>query len=101
MASGFLRFLNTTLGEPSATDFVFFYDITDTATNITTSGQNVQGTMIGSYVIEDAVDAAGVALTGTDLPTVNASGVITLPASFASMAKTLRSAKHPCFAPNR
>ncbi len=80
MASGFLRFSNTTPGEPSATDFVFFYDIDDAATNITTSGTGVQGTTAGNYVIEDAVDAAGDALTGADLPTVNSSGLITLPA---------------------
>ncbi len=69
---------------PSSTDFVFFYDITDTAMNITTSGTGVQGTAAGTYLIEDAVDADGDALTGTDLPTVAPSGVITLPASFAS-----------------
>ncbi len=84
MASGFLRFSNTTLGTPSATDFLFFYDIDDTAMDITTSGAGVQGTTAGNYIIENAVDAADTALTGTDLPTVNASGVITLPASFAS-----------------
>ncbi len=84
MASGFLRFSNTIIGEPSATDPVFFYDIDDAAMDITTSGTEVQGTTAGSYAIEDAVDADGDALTGTDLPTVNASGVITLPASFAS-----------------
>ncbi len=75
MASG-LRFSNTTLGRPSATDFVFFYDIDDAATSITTSGQSVQGTTANGYEIQDAVDAAGNALTGTDLPTVTSAGVI-------------------------
>ncbi len=74
MASGFLRFSNTTLGEPSATDPVFFYDIDDAAMSITTSGQNVQGTTAGNYVIEDAVDASGVALATP--PTVTNAGVI-------------------------
>ena len=84
MASGFLQFSNTTIGTPSATDLVFFYDITDTATSITTSGTGVQGTTANGYQIQDAIDASGVALTGTDLPTVNnTSGEITLPASFA------------------
>ncbi len=70
MASGFLRFSSTILGEPSATDFVFFYDINDAAMDITTSGTGVQGTAAGSYVIEDA--------NGNDLtaPTVTNAGVI-------------------------
>ncbi len=70
MASGFLRFSNTTLGEPSSTDFVFFYDIENAATSITTSGHSVQGTTAGSYAIEDA---GGNALTA---PTVTNAGVI-------------------------
>ncbi len=70
MASGFLRFSNTTLGRPSASDFVFFYDIVDAAMDITTSGTGVQGTAAGSYVIEDA---NGNALTA---PTVTNAGVI-------------------------
>ncbi len=74
MASGFLRFSNTTIGELSEDDFVFFYDIDDPAMDITTSGQNVQGTTAGNYVIEDAVDASGVALATP--PTVTNAGVI-------------------------
>ncbi len=74
MASGFLRFSNTILGTPSATDFVFFYDIDDAAMDITTSGTGVQGTAAGSYVIEDAIDASGVALATP--PTVTNAGVI-------------------------
>ncbi len=74
MASGFLRFSNTTLGTPSGTDPVFFYDITDTATSITTSGTGVQDTTAGNYVIEDAMDASGVALATP--PTVTNAGVI-------------------------
>ncbi len=70
MASGFLRFSNTTLGRPSASDFVFFYDIGDAAMDITTSGTGVQGTAAGSYVIEDT---NGNALS---LPTVTNAGVI-------------------------
>ncbi len=70
MASGFLRFSNTILGEPSSTDPVFFYDIGDAAMDITTSGQNVQGTTANGYEIQDA---DGNALAS---PAVNASGVI-------------------------
>ncbi len=70
MASGFLRFSNTIPGEPSSTDFVFFYDITDTAMDITTSDTGVQGTAAGTYLIEDA---AGNVLTA---PTVTNAGVI-------------------------
>ncbi len=54
MASGFLRFSNTALGRPSASDFVFFYDIDDPAMDITTSGTGVQGTTANGYQIQDA-----------------------------------------------
>ncbi len=70
MASGFLRFSNTILGEPSSTDPVFFYDIDDPAMDITTSGTEVQGTTANGYQIQDA---DGNALAS---PAVNASGVI-------------------------
>ncbi len=74
MASGFLQFSNTTLGRPSTTDPVFFYDITDTAMDITTSGTVVQGTAANVYEIQDAVDASGDALATP--PTVTNAGVI-------------------------
>ncbi len=70
MASGFLRFSNTALGTPSASDFVFFYDIDDPAMNIDTSGTGVQGTTANNYQIQDA---DGNALAS---PSVTNAGVI-------------------------
>ena len=70
MASGFLRFSNTIPGRPSASDPVFFYDITNTAMSITTSGTGVQGTTANNYQIQDA---DGNALTS---PSVTNAGVI-------------------------
>ncbi len=74
MASDLLRFSNTSIGKPSSTDPVFFYDIIDTTMDITISGIGVQGTTAGNYAIEDAVDAVGDALATP--PTVTNAGVI-------------------------
>ena len=70
MASGFLRFSNTALGRPSASDFVFFYAITNPSMNIDTSSTGVQGTTANNYQIQDA---DGMPLAS---PSVNASGMI-------------------------
>ena len=70
MASGFLRFSNTILGTPSASDFVFFYDIDDLSMNIDTSGTGVQGTTANGYQIQD-VDGNALAS-----PSVTNAGVI-------------------------
>ncbi len=82
MASGFLRFSNTILGGPSATDFVFFYDINDAAMDITTSGRGVQGTAAGSYVIEDANGNALTAPTVTNAGVINGVGSLSAGAEF-------------------
>ncbi len=70
MASGFLRFSNTTIGTPSASDFVFFYDIDNLSMNVDTSGTGVQGTTANGYEIQDA---DGNALAS---PSVTNAGVI-------------------------
>ncbi len=57
MASGFLRFSNTTIGELSEDDFVFFYDINDITgptVDIVISGTGVQGTTANGYEIQNA-----------------------------------------------
>ncbi len=82
MASGFLRFSSTILGEPSVTDFVFFYDIDDAAMDITTSGTGVQGTAAGSYVIEDANGNALTAPTVTNAGVINGVGSLSAGAEF-------------------
>ncbi len=80
MASGFLRFSNTTIGQFSTTDFVFFYDV-GIGSSIIASGQNVQDTTASDYAIQDA--------NGNTLasPTVTNAGVINGVASLSAGAE--------------
>ena len=75
MASGFLRFSNTTIGQTSNMDFLFFYDIGSgssitTSTSGTGSGMGVNGTAVNGYQTQDI---NGNALTS---PSVTTAGVI-------------------------
>ncbi len=81
MASGFLRFSNTMLGEPSSSDPVFFHDI-GSGSSITISGKSVQGTTASNYAIEDANGNTLTAPTVTDAGVINGVNSLTAGAEF-------------------